>query len=95
MNNNRYSHGKKAKAKPRTKCNIRGLTQIAFKSRPSRNTPGCQKKKQQANKHINEVSKQPYALLSLNLKFPTNVASTTERYEIRRVRPTLKLQREF
>ena len=61
MNNNRNSHGKKATAKPRTKCNIRGLTQIAFKSRPSRNTPGYQKKQQQANKHINEVSKQPYA----------------------------------
>ena len=41
------------------------------------------------------MSKQPYAWLSLNLKFPTNVASTTERYEIRRVRPKLKLQREF
>ena len=103
MNNNRSSHGKKAKTKLWTKCNIRGLAQIAFKSRPSWNTPGYPKKKttnkqtsmKWANKHINEVSKQPHAWLSRNLTFPTSVASTTERYEIRRVRPKLSLQRKF
>lgn len=90
VNNNLNSHGKKATTNPWTKCNIRRLAQIAFKSRPPWNTPGY-KKKHNKETNINEVSKQPHAWLHV----PTSVASTSERYEVQRVRPKLKLQRKF